>query len=229
MDETTLQGLRSGPEPVGYDRGRTGDEPVIRFVEFLSPEPDRYDISIHLGPGFRLGRFQIEEIDERTQLLVDVAQGHINWEFLQNDRQGLEDYLLIRGGVGGGVAAIEGEEDDHIYGYPEVGLEGAWIIDDRGLTQLRMEAAYRHIWDDAENERDRAFADLSLERVVLSVNDQPLTLFAQGGVEYKNGPLAEDGITSFEALVGGRVSFFVPPRPDYERQIRQQTPNQPSE
>lgn len=213
----------------GYDRGRTGDEPVFRFVEFVTPEPDRYDISIHLGPGVRLGRFQIEQIDERTQLLADLAQGHINWEIVQSDGQGLEDYLLIRGGVGGGVAAIEDEEGDFVYGYPEIGVEGAWLIDDRGLTQLRMQAAYRHLWDDAENERDRAFAELSFERVILSVNDQPLTLFAQGGVEYKSGPLADDRITSFEALVGGRVSFFVPTRPDYGRQAESDDDIQRSE
>jgi hypothetical protein len=199
----------------GYDRGRAGDEPVFRFVEFVTPEPDRYDLAIHLGPGGRFGRFRFEQIDQRSQLLLDIAQGHINWEILQSDDQGLEDYLLVRGGVGGGIAIVEDTQEHQVYGYPEVGLEGAWTIDERGLTQLRMEAAYRHLWDDADGERDRAFADISIERVVLSNNDQPITVFAQGGVEYKEGPLAPNGMTSFQGLIGGRMSFFVPPRDDF--------------
>jgi hypothetical protein len=211
LDPVEVEGLL-----YGYDRGRTGDEPVFRFVEFVTPEPDRYDIAIHLGPGARLGRFSYEEIDGRGIALIDALQGHINWEIAQNDEQGLEDYLLIRGGLGGGFLSMEGQEENPAYFYPELGVEGAWLIDDRGLTQLRMEAAYRHLWDNEGDERDRASAEVSLERVILSINDQPLTVFAQGGVDYKSGPLAPDGLTSFEALLGGRMSFFVPPPPNYE-------------
>lgn len=199
----------------GYDRGRSGDEPAIRIVEFLSPEPDRYDISIHLGPGARVGRFRLEDVDGTNQFLLDVGQGHINWEMLQNEDEGLEDYLLVRGGVGGGMVAVEDGGDPEPYGYPEVGLEGAWVVDQRGLTQLRMDAAYRKIWTVDEDERDRAHAKVSLERVVVSINDQPITVFARGGVDYRKGPLFDDGRTSFEALVGGRISILAPPRPDY--------------
>lgn len=210
LDPVELEGL-----VYGWDRGRTGDEPVFRFVEFLSPEPDRYDISIHLGPGLRFGRFEFEQVDERSQLLIDAAEVHINWELVQSDGQGLEDYILLRGGVGGGFADVEGIEDSQIYGFPELGIEAAWVIDDRGLTQLRGEAAARRLWEDGDNERDRAHANLSFERIILSINEQPIMFFAQGGVEYRSGPLRDGGETAYEALIGGRMSFFTPARPDY--------------
>ncbi|MFP4601161.1 MAG: hypothetical protein ACLFVJ_23130 [Persicimonas sp.] len=199
----------------GYDRGRVSDEPALRIVEFVTPEPDRYDIWLNLGPGARLGRLSYEEIAGTHELLLDVGQAHINWEVLQHHDEGLEDYVLVRAGIGGGLAAVDGEESATTYGYPEVGVEGAWLIDERGLTQLRFDGALRKLWDVDGGERELAHAQLDVERVVVSINDQPITLFARTGVEYRSGPLAEEGLTSFEALVGGRVSFFVPTRPAY--------------
>ncbi|AWV89891.1 hypothetical protein [Bradymonas sediminis] len=201
----------------GYDRGRADAEPTFRLVEFLTPQADRYDLFLNLGTGVRVGRMRYEPNQDNYQLLIDVFQGHLNWEFLQNRDQGLEDYLLLRVGAGVGVA-LGSERDFDLYAYPEVGLEGAWTIDERGLTQMTMHAAYRHIWEDAGLEHDRAHARVNVERVLFSLNDMPVSAFAEVGVAYRSGPLFDAGALNYQATLGGRISFLSPPRPDYAPQ-----------
>ena len=104
--------------------------------------------------------------------------------------------------------------------YPMAGFEAGWLMGRRGLTQLRLQGDARLGWDMESGGASawrEARASLSLERVVLAVTDQPVSLYAQASSRLVHMPTA--GLRTFgeaQLNVGLRLSFLVPARPDYE-------------
>ena len=102
--------LRTDPFEVealalAYDVGKTSDEPAFWITTFVG-SPRRFDVPLQLGPGLVLGRLHVRQLDGIGRLLLaDLAQGHLNWQPVQD--AGLEDYLAFRLGGGVGAAASD--------------------------------------------------------------------------------------------------------------------------
>ncbi|MBA2661566.1 MAG: hypothetical protein H0U74_04685 [Bradymonadaceae bacterium] len=198
-----------------YDRGRTGEEPAFWITTFIGG-PRRFDVPIRLGGGISLGRLHYRRSDAGDLMLLDLIDTRINWEFYQGPQ--LENYALVRVGAGAGLRHMEGTGASLAYLYPEVGLEAAWVLGGRGLTHIGLDARMQWGWEPSAR-RTWMFgtAGMSIERILIAISDQPISLFVQPHVRYTQIEVAGlDGL-DYRVLAGGRLSFFVPTRPSLEQ------------
>lgn len=203
LDELEAHGLL-----LAYDRGRRSADPQIWITTFFG-EPKRYDIAVDLGPGLIMGRFWVGPVEGREMGLVDIAQGHLNWEIFHG--LSLEDYVLVRIGAGLGLRFYTAGGDAALYVYPELAARWAWLMGERGLTQLGIDARARLAhepnsgltWYEGE-------ATIGLERILIAISDQPLAIYAEPGLHV----LELGGRERLDARIGVglRLSLFVPPR-----------------
>lgn len=198
-----------------YDRGRQTIYPTLWITTFVG-EPRRYDINLDVGPGVILGRFWYGPIGSRQMGYVDVAAGHLNWEMFQTAN--LEDYFLVRLGAGLGVRFFGDDAAADVYLYPELGVEWAWLMGQRGLTELRLQGtarlAHEPVNDATWYEMRGAVA---LERILLAITDQPIALFIEPSAHYIEVPFDEERRADVRVMAGGRLSFFVPAREPDDR------------
>ena len=222
--QLTLSELRAQLTALEYDYGRTSEEPLL-FFGLMIGEPRRYDAHLGLGLGTTLGRVHMRPFEGTRQVFMDLVEARLHWELLQG--LALEDYLMIR--VGGGLGTrryTRGSPDvGATYAYPEASLKAAWLISPRGLGQLAMDARVRQAWEQGSGASWRqALASASAEWVVLTVSDQPLSLYAQPELEWLQ--MTEAGATratrELRVMAGLRISLFAPPPPPpHELRARQ--------
>lgn len=194
-----------------YSVGRRSAEPVFWITTFIG-EPRRFDVAIDIAPGVMLGRFWVGPLDGRRMLLADIGDVHLDWELAHGPN--LEDYLAVRVATGAGLRTFTGEDSGGGvagYLYPEVGVRAAWLMGDRGLTQLGFDGRLRAAWEPASEVRwFESRAAIGLERILIAVSDQPVALFIQPGLKWINAPGGEE--LEARVDVGVRLSLFAPPR-----------------
>lgn len=211
--ELSLANLRAQATVFEYDYGRTSDEPVL-FIGTMLGEPQRYDVKLSLGMGTTLGRLDYRTINAQSQVFIDLLEGRLNWEILQGTA--LEDYLMVRLGVGFGTRRYSDTPADPLYLYPELGVKSAWLIGARGLAQLSLDARVRYGWEPDSNANwTLAEAKASGELILITISDQPLSAFVQP--EYTildlHAPSGDVSQREFRLISGLRLSLFVPPPP----------------
>lgn len=194
-----------------YDRGRVATEPNLWITTFIG-EPRRFDINLDIGPGFHFGRLWYGDVEGSNVALIDLAQAHLNWEFLQSSD--LEDYFGIRLGGGIGIGTDPSPDGNvRVYAYPEVALIGALRIGEKGLWEIDGELRGR--WGgvvDPLGSWWEVRGAASLERILIAINDQPISIFAEPSVHWHRADYGER--FAAQMLIGGRISFFTPaPRP----------------
>lgn len=205
LDPLTVEGL-----VFQWDRGRTARHPSLWITTFIG-EPRRFDLNMHIGPGLLMGRVRFDELDDRMMGLVDIGQLHVNWEAFQSGD--LEDYFLLRFGGGVGIRFFVDSTDTWFYVYPEAALEWAWLAGERGLTQIKLDATGRLANEPITSKTwYHARGALSIERIVLAITDQPISLFVEPSINVFSIPDDDALKLDFRAIAGGRISFFVPPR-----------------
>lgn len=193
-----------------YSRGRNEEVPSVWVTTFIG-EPKRFDIDIHLGPGVELGRFNYYAIEGDHHALTDIVHGVLNWEMLQSST--METLVALRVGGGVGIRWEQASETPYFYYYPEVALDWHWVIDDRGLTELRLGASGRIADEPATSGLwKQVKAGMSFERVVLAINDQPISLYVEPHVRWTDMGPAGTEQTDLRMHAGARVSLFSPPR-----------------
>jgi hypothetical protein len=187
-----------------WDRSRRSEEPPVWITTFIG-EPRRFDVPLHLGPSFVLGRVTRREFATSAQTRIDVTEPGFHWTLAQSHT--LEDFLRIRLAAAGGVNVRTGP--DEVYGYlaPSASLEGRWSPSERGLWEISFAATARRGFEPSGTNWTSLSATLEVERVLFAVNDQPLTVFLQGRAEAFNN--VDD--RRFWGLAGARINFFVPP------------------
>lgn len=190
-----------------YDKGRISNHPDFWITTFIG-EPRRFDINLDIGPGFHFGRLWLGDVEDVQNAFIDLGQVHLNWELLQSAT--LEDYLYVRAGGGVGLRAIEGRADVEVYLYPEAAIGGALRLGDRGLWEFGTEVRFRY---GAEFDSGEDWLELrgsaSVERILVAINDQPISLFVEPSVHILDLEASERA--AFQTLLGVRMSFFVPP------------------
>ncbi|RDV37659.1 hypothetical protein DV096_14240 [Bradymonadaceae bacterium TMQ3] len=194
----------------GYDLSRSIDEAPLWITTFIG-EPRRFDVPIAVGRGGSVGRLHYRRTDLGDLMVLDLAEGHIGWEFYQGES--IEDYVILTTGVGVGVIHREGAGRIDVYGAPEVGLRAAWTLTDDGLTQLAMQGRMQWAWNARTGEHwQMGSAQAAVEWSPLAINDQPITLFLAPELRYSQIPVAELQGVEVRGLLGLRLNLFVPPR-----------------
>lgn len=194
----------------GYDFSRSAEEAPIWISTFIG-EPRRFDVPIQLGFGGSLGRIHFRRGELGHLLLIDIAEAHLNWEFYQGP--GLENYLLLSTGAGVGLRHPQGRDHLELYAFPEIGLKAALTPDRSGLTQIGLQGRLRWGWEPATSEVwTTGMASLSAERIIIAINDQPISLYLAPQVRF--GEVENVGIegVDFRVMAGARLSLFVPTR-----------------
>lgn len=191
-----------------YSTGRRSREPVFWITTFVGP-PRRFDVALDIAPGLMLGRFWVGDLEERRMMLADIGAVHLDWEVAHGPN--LEDYITVRVATGMGLRTFPSSEGAAAYLYPELAVRAAWLMGDRGLTQLGFDGRLRTAWEpSSEVSWFEGRAAVGLERIVVAISDQPIALFVQPGVKWIDAP----GADVLEARVdaGVRLSLFTPPR-----------------
>lgn len=191
------------------DSVRASDEPGLWIA---LPFGDlRLDIPLQLGVGAILGRLHYRQIDGGRLMLLDLLGIHTTWEFYQGAL--LEDYALVRLGVGTGLRRLSAIDRTPLYFYPEAGIEMAWTLGARGLTQIAVDTRAQLAAELGTGERWVVGAgSLSLEQILFIVTDNPISLFVQPEVRYDRLDFAQLNEFDYRLFVGARISGFSSPR-----------------
>lgn len=194
------------------EKSAQSEDPLLFIATMVGP-PKRYDINLDLHTALTLGRLDYRTINGKQYSQLDIIEGRLQWELLRS--LDMEDYVLVHAGVGTGTRRWTDGDAEPLYLYPQVGARGAWTLSPRGLLELKAEANIR--WG-AEFEGDNAkwtsaTSSVGLEWLVLSLSNQPLTLFARHEWEYLDmrGSKRDIKTHSMRWSAGARVSLFVPP------------------
>ena len=194
------------------EQSEQSEEPLL-FVATMVGTPRRYDINLDLHPALTLGRLDYRTIEGEQYSQLDIAEGRLQWELLRS--MDMEDYVLIHAGAGLGTRRWTDSASEPVYLYPQIGARGAWTLSPRGLLELQAEANMRwgREFDGEEAKWVSATSAVGLEWLVLSLSNQPLTLFARHEWEYMNleGTDRDIKAHTMRWSVGARISLFVPP------------------
>lgn len=193
-----------------YAIHRRWDRPLLRVTTFFG-RPRRRDVDLNAGAWFEVLGVELRRQDDRTQTLARLATAHLALDLWQ--APDLSSWLRVRGGVGLERTIPElGDGTSSVT--PGAALDFDAILDDAGLTRVNAVASYERafpVTDDATRDPiDRVRLEAALERVVLAVNDQPITVRAALSAVHRD----DDAVDGWDlaALVGLRLSFWAPPR-----------------
>ena len=193
-----------------YAIHRRWDRPLLRVTTFFG-RARRRDVDLNAGAWFEFLGFEVRRQDDRTLTLARLATGHLALDVWQ--APDLSSWLRVRGGVGV-ERTIPEISDGELRITPGGALDYDAILDDAGLTRLTATAAYERAFPVAteltRDPIDRVRLEAAIERVVLAVNDQPITVRAALSATHRD----DDTVDGWDlaALVGLRLSFWAPAR-----------------
>lgn len=197
-------------ELYSYDRSRATEAPAFWITTFIGT-PRRFDVPIQLGAGYSIARLHYQRTEAGDLMLLDMVDGRLNWELYQGPS--IENYLLISTGGGVGIRDMGGLGTPVFYLYPELGVKGSWILDRRGLSLLELDGRVKWGFEpETSDQWTMGTAALSLERIVIAVSDQPISIFLKPHVRYGEVEVAGLGGVDYRLLAGLRLSLLSPPR-----------------
>lgn len=206
-----------------YRRDPVEFEGLLMRVEEVDIRPDdglwltfgerRIDIPVAPGYGLTFGRFQYNRFDDTALALLDIGAIHGNFDLYQNRRA--ENYVMVRIGGGMGVRFANIDEERPLYAHPELGLETAWTLGERGTTAIRadlrlqpsLELVPGNFWMVGE-------ANAAFEQILFAIRDNPVTLFIQPEVRHRRVDFAGLDEVDYRLFAGVRFNMFVPPYVD---------------
>lgn len=196
-----------------YDVSRRFLDPLLRFTTFVGT-PHRYDLHLDLGLWSEAGGLEIRRTPVDNSTLWKHAAAQVTLDLWQSPN--LDSFARVRTGLG-----LEGQHTD-VTGYRSAltassAFELDWVLDPSGLNNLKLELVhemprYFEPLSEAGLLRQRLRARMQYERVVLAINDQPLTLKLAAGGEKRNDLLGVPDQWAFVMDAGLRFSLWAPPR-----------------
>lgn len=194
-----------------YDTAHSREDPTLWLTTFFGT-PRRYDIPISIGIGFTLGKLHYRQTDVGDLAIIDLTEGRLNWVLVQGAR--VENFLQISTGLGMGIRRPMDGDTSPEYVYPELGLDGRWVAGSDGLTQFEVRARMRWGFENNTSQHWKmGTARLSAERILIAINDQPLSVYVAPQLRYSDFPFADIAEMDYRILAGARMSLFVPTRP----------------
>src|SRR5690606_12309440 len=200
-----------------YDLSRARADPLVRLTTFFGT-PRRHDIDAHLGGWFELGHVQAGEVAPgREETLWRYATAHLTWDVWRTRE--MDSFVRLRGGLGLERAREEGRPEREALTWA-VAAEGDLTIGVSGLDRLTFLAQIERptfiARDDEEGPDARAARRAAVrggyERVVVAVNDQPVTLRLAGEAAYRSDVPDLPAGWDLRLLLGLRFNLWAPAR-----------------
>jgi len=171
-------------------------------------------LHLDLGLWSEAGGLEIRRTPADNSTLWKHAAAQITLDLWQSPN--LDSFARVRTGLG-----LEGQHTD-VTGYRSAltaasAFELDWVLDPAGLNNLKLELVHEmpRYFEPLSAEgllRQRLRARMQYERVVLAINDQPLTLKLAAGGEKRNDLLGVPDQWAFVMDAGLRFSLWAPPR-----------------
>lgn len=214
--ELLLNPLQIEATAIRYDRSQHNEEPLLRIVEFFG-EPSRHDVYSDIGFGFRSlsvrqRSFGVAGLSELGWM--DIYSG---WDIWQGPD--LTNFLRLRVGPGLRNQVTEDAGFAHSSVVLDATFEGQWSFDHNGLSHLNFDVSYETPWFlnqaiDEYGPGPRVGGQVEFERILISLNDQPLSWVASAEGFHQSH--ADEGLVYNElrATTGLRFSLWAPVLPE---------------
>lgn len=197
-----------------YDFSRRRADPLFRITTFFGT-PRRFDIDAHLGGWFEVAHVQTDEVPagERNTLMREFT-AHLTWDLWRS--ADMESFIRVRSGLGGERSTQDSQPDRNAVTWAGA-AEGDLTLGQAGYNHLTfLGQLERPMYFDREvgvpSSARRALVQLGFERILIAVNDQPVTLHVGGEAEYRDDLPTQPAGWDLRAVAGLRLNLWAPPR-----------------
>lgn len=209
-----LEDLQASGVLFAYDLSHASTTPLMRITTFFG-KPLRHDMFMDVGFGFTLGDLHVHPHRAQELIELEFTEMHVAWDIIQS--ADLYNHLRLVTGVGvGGLWDDQGDVASSYFLLPKMALETRFNLDWEGFHYLfgDIHAAMPVLLsgDEAGETRSRAGVSAAYEVIFLAVNDQPLTLRLEAGLDYRDDLPAGTSKWDATLMAGVRFSFWAPAR-----------------
>jgi hypothetical protein len=200
-----------------YDVSHRREKPLLRLVTFFGT-PRRHDVNANLGAWVELGHLTLREnAAGQHEGLLRVATAHLTWDLWRSSD--MYSYVRVRGGLGYERTFVDRDwvnERDALT--PGAAVDASISFDHRGYNHLSFTGSWeRPLGLREENDGvlgDRVRLALGFERIVISLNDQPLTLRVGVEADHRSDLPEADRPAGWDlrGIVGLRFNLWAPGR-----------------
>jgi hypothetical protein len=207
LDDLEIEGLL-----FAYDLSHASTTPLVRITTFFG-KPTRHDIYMDVGFGLKLMELHVHPHRIQEVLDLEFGQLYVAWDIWQS--ADLYNHLRLSAGLG--IGAMWDEREDARYLLrPNGALEARFGLDQSGLHYLTSDLHWSMaVWlsgTDSGTTSSRAGAGAAYEVIFLAINDQPLSMRFEAGLDYRDD--LPHGAAKWDAslMAGLRFSFWAPAR-----------------
>lgn len=196
-----------------YDMSHKFLDPLLRITTFVGT-PRRHDMVLDLGTWGEVGNLELHKTPMGNSQLWRHATAQVTIDLWQS--ADLSSFARIRTGLG-----LEGQRDD-VNGYRTAITESSafdldWVLDPEGFNNVRFLLSHEVPRYFTATETTGKFvqrfkAQLEYERIILAINDQPLSLHLAAGGEKRDDLPGVPNVWAFVFDTGLRFSLWAPPR-----------------
>lgn len=196
-----------------YDLSHKFLDPLLRITTFVGT-PRRHDLVLDLGTWGEVGNLELHKTPMGNSQLWRHATAQVTIDLWQS--ADLSSFARIRTGLG-----LEGQRDD-VNGYRTAITESSafdidWVLDPEGFNNVRFLLSHEVPRYFTPTETTGKFvqrfkAQLQYERIILAINDQPLSLNLAAGGEKRDDLPGVPDVWAFVFDAGLRFSLWAPPR-----------------
>jgi hypothetical protein len=196
-----------------YDMSHKFLDPLLRITTFVGT-PRRHDLVLDLGTWGEVGNLELHKTPLGNSQLWRHATAQVTIDLWQS--ADLSSFARLRTGLG-----LEGQRDD-VNGYRTAITESSafdidWVLDPEGFNNVRFLLSHEVPRYFTPTETTGKFvqrfkAQLQYERIILAINDQPLSLDLAAGGEKRDDLPGVPNVWAFVFDAGLRFSLWAPPR-----------------
>jgi hypothetical protein len=209
LDDLEVEGLL-----FAYDLSHASTTPLLRITTFFG-KPTRHDLFMDIGFGLSLGDLHVHphRVDELVEL--EFGEVHVAWDAWQS--ADLYNHLRLMAGLGIGGLWDDRRGSEAIFALlPELALESRFGLDRDGfhylLGDFHATMPVLLSGDDVGSTKSRVGANAAYEVIFLAINDQPLSLRLEAGLDYRDDLPADAPKWDATLMAGVRFSFWAPAR-----------------
>ncbi len=197
-----------------YDLSHASTTPILRITTFFG-KPARHDLYMDIGFGFSLGDLHVHPHRADDLIELEFGEVHMAWDLFQS--ADLYNHVRFVTGVGiGGLWDDDGDAESAYFFLPKLALETRHGLDWEGfhylLGDVHAVMPVALSGDRTGETRARAGIRAAYEVIFLAVNDQPLSLRLEAGLDYRDDLPADVSEWDATLMAGVRFSFWAPAR-----------------
>lgn len=195
---------------IRYDYSADRQAPFLRVTSFFGT-PRRLDLNLDASGYFKALQLEWIRRNNETNSFLTLGDAEVVFDLWHS--KDLVSYVRIRAG-----AAVEQDAlRRFLSAKPVAAFEGDLTLDSDGFHHLTFMAQAEKLFFDPEvpgrvRNPQRLRAKAAYEVIFIAINDQPLSLIAEGRATYRDDLPAYDPGWEYSGTVGLRFSFWAPAR-----------------